>query len=113
MPGLIFVCSPGRPPKVYAAKKRPAKPRDTIYHAPLFNVFPDGRTCQGTHKYPEKIEEIPESFFTSFFSLEAGITGRSKKYPNNLLRLWEEVDGKKRYPLRDLVPIGRAEDIMR
>ena len=113
MPGLIFVCYPGRPPKVYAAKKRPTNPRDTIYHAPLFNVFPDGRTCTGTHKYPEQLDEIPESFFTSFFSLEAGFTGRSKKYPNNLLRLWEELDGKKRYPLRDLVPIGKVEDIMR
>ena len=113
MPGLIFVCSPGRPPKVYAAKKRPTTPRDTIYHAPLFNVFRDGRTCPGTHKFPEKIEEIPESFFTSFFSPEADIRDRSKKYPDNLLKLWEEMDGKERYPLKDLVPIGKVEDIMK
>ena len=39
MPGLIFICSPGRPPKVYAAKKRPKDAKQVIYHAPLFNVF--------------------------------------------------------------------------
>jgi len=113
MPGLIFVCSPGRPPKVYAAKKRPTHDRDGIYHAPLFNLFRDGRTCPGTHKFPEKIEEIPESFFTSFFSPEADVSGRSKKYPDGLLRLWEELDGKKRYPVKDLVPFGKVEDIMK
>lgn len=113
MPGLIFVCSPGRPPRVYAAKKRPTTPENTIYHAPLFNIFRDGRTCPGTHKFPEKIEEIPESFFTSFFSPEADIRGRSKKYPDDLLKLWRELDGKERYPLRDLVPLGSVEDIMK
>ncbi len=113
MPGLIFVCSPGRPPKVYAAKKRPTNLNAAIYHAPLFNVFRDGRTCPGTHKFPEQIEEIPESFFTSFFSPEADVRGRSKKYPNDLLKLWEELDGKVRYPLKDLVPMGKVEDIMK
>jgi len=113
MPGLVFVCAPGRPPKVYAAKKRPADARDGIYHAPLFNIFNDGRTCPGTHKFPSKIEEIPESFFTSFFTQEAQFSGRSKKYPRDLLRLWEELDGKQRYPLKDLVPFGKVEDIMK
>jgi hypothetical protein len=34
MPGLIFICSPGRPPSVYAAKKRPTRAEEQIYHAP-------------------------------------------------------------------------------
>ena len=113
MPGLIFICSPGKPPKVYAAKRRPASPEDTIYHAPLFNVFIDGRTCPGTHKYPEDLGELPESFFTSFFTATADYRGRSKKYPDDLLRLWEELDGKRRYPLRDLVSLGKVKDIMK
>lgn len=113
MPGLIFICSPGRFPRVYAAKKRPRSPKDTIYHAPLFNLFDDGRTCPGTHKFPGQISEIPESFFTSFFSPEASHRDRSKKYPNSLLSLWEEIDGKARYPLKDLVPMGKVEDIMK
>ena len=113
MPGLIFICSPGRPPKVYAAKRRPTSLEDVIYHAPLFNVFSDGRTCPGTHKYPEDLGELPESFFTSFFTPTGDYRRRSKKYPDDLLRLWEELDGKERYPLRDLVPFGEVKDIMK
>ena len=112
MPGFIFLCSPGRPPRVYAVKKRPRDTRQFIYHAPLFNVFQDGATCPGTHKYPVDIGEIPESFFTSFFTKDASYGGRSKKYPKDLLALWEELDGQKRYPLSDLVPIGKVEDIL-
>lgn len=113
MPGLIFICSTGRPPSVYAAKRRPRTLKDTLYQAPLFNLFHDGRSCPGSHKYPEGLGEIPESFFASFFTPTADYRGRSKKYPDGLLELWEELDGKKRYPLRDLVPFGKVEDILK
>jgi len=112
MPGLIFICSPGRAPRVFAAKKRPWDAHQTIYHAPLFNIFGDGRTCAGTHKFPVEVDKIPESFFTSFFTREASYGGRSKRYPQDLLRLWEELDGKSRYPLGDLVPAGKVRDIL-
>jgi hypothetical protein len=78
----------------------------------LFNVFHDGRTCPGTHKYPNSIEEIPESFFQSFFSPTADHRNRSKKYPDDLTKLWEDLDGKKRYPLGDLVRFGRLREVM-
>jgi len=113
MPGLIFIASPGKAPRVYAAKKRPRTAKDIIYHAPLFNLFHDGRTCPGSHRFPDNIVETPQSFFASFFTAEADYRGRSKKYPNDLLRLWEELDGKKRYSLGDLVPLGKVEDIMK
>jgi len=111
MPGLIFVCSPGKAPRIYAAKSRPG-PGGTIYHAPIFNVFRDGRTCPGTHRFPESMDEVPESFFTSFFTREADVRGRSRKHPDDLLALWVELDGKKRYPMNDLVPLGTVEEIM-
>jgi hypothetical protein len=113
MPGLIFVCTPGRPPKVYATKRRPLSANSVIYHAPLFNVFKDGTTCPGTNKYPGDIGEIPESFFLSFFSIAGDYAGRSKSHPDSLIKLWEELDGKKRYPTRDLVPFGKLTDIMK
>ncbi|MFB0559504.1 MAG: hypothetical protein ACETVS_03110 [Dehalococcoidales bacterium] len=112
MPGLIFLCLPGRPPRVFAAKKRPSSTKQAIYHAPLFNLFQDGRTCAGTHRFPVDVNKIPESFFTSFFTREAIQAGRSTKYPQDLLNLWEELDGQKRFPLEDLVPAGKVEDIM-
>lgn len=113
MPGLIFICVQGQPPWVFAAKKRPQHPQDQVYHAPLFNVFRNGQTCPGTHKFPEDPGQIPESFFMSFFSMEGDHRERSKRYPDNLLKLWQEIDGKKRFPLGDLVPLGKVEDIMK
>ena len=112
MPGLVFVCQPGRAPRVFAARRMPRRAEDTLYHAPLFNLFADGRTCAGTHQFPQEVREIPESFFAAFFTREANIRGRSKKHPDNLLALWEELDGKKCFPLRDLVPWGKVEDLL-
>ena len=111
MPGLVFVCSPGRAPWVYAAISRPADPEQQLYRAPAFNVFQDGRACPGSHKFPEEVGLIPESFFQSFFSLTGDNRNRSKKHPDNLFALWEELDGKRKYPLADLVPqctVGQA-----
>ena len=104
MPGLVFVCSPGRAPWVYAAGERPGHPEQQLYLAPAYNVFRDGRVCPGSHRFPEDVALIPESFFQSFFSLTGDSRGRSKRHPDNLQDLWEELDGKAEYPLEDLVP---------
>ena len=111
MPGLVFVCSPGRAPWVYAALERPSDPEQQLYRAPAFNVFRDGRVCPGSHRFPEEVGRIPESFFQSFFSLTGDSQGRSKQHPDNLQTLWEEIDGKAEYPVEDLVPqctVGHA-----
>ena len=114
MPGLVFVCSPGRAPWAYAAKARPTSPSETLYRIPTFNVFGDGRVCQGSHKFPEDVSVIPESFFESFFSTTGDSQQRSQKHPEALADLWQELDGQDEYPLDDLVPqcsVGDAMDI--
>ena len=104
MPGLVFVCSPGRAPWAYAALERPTNPQQQLYRAPAFNVFRDGRVCPGSHRFPEEVGLIPESFFQSFFSTTGDSHDRSKKHPDNLQALWEEIDGENEYPTEDLVP---------
>ena len=104
MPGLVFVCSPGRAPWVYAATERPTDAEQQLFRAPAFNVFSDGRVCPGSHRFPEEVGLIPEGFFRSFFSLTGDSRDRSKKHPENLQALWEEIDGKTEYPMEDLVP---------
>ena len=111
MPGLVFVCSPGRPPWVYAALGRPNDPEQLLFRAPAFNVFRDGRVCPGSHRFPEEVDLIPEGFFQSFFSLTGDTRDRSKKHADNLQALWEELDGTTVYPTEDLVPqctVGQA-----
>ena len=104
MPGLVFVCSPGRAPWVYAALGRPTDLEQQLYRIPAFNVFGDGRVCPGSHRFPEEVGQIPESFFRSFFSLTGDARNRSKKHPDDLHALWEELNGKTEYPVEDLVP---------
>ena len=104
MPGLVFVCSPGRAPWVYAALSRPADPDEQLFRMPAFNVFSDGRVCPGSHKFPVEVGQIPESFFQSYFSGTGDSRNRSKKHPDDLHTLWEEIDGKTEYPAEDLVP---------
>jgi len=112
MPGLIFMCRPGTSPRVVAVKRRPTTPEEPVYRVPLYNVYADGNTCPGSHKYSDNIAKIPEEFFTAFFTQSLG--GEvSQSYGHDLLKLWESIDGKKRYPLRDLLPCGKVADLLR
>lgn len=110
MPGIIFICSTNQPPTVYAAKSRPSSEDAPLYHCPVFNAFENGATCQGTQNYPEEISEIPDAFFNSWFTLHGNSQMRSRKYPNSLLSLWEELDGQQAYPLHDLVYWGTVKE---
>lgn len=112
MPGLIFICSPGRAPWVYAAKKRPTKPTDKVYQCPTFNVFSSGRACPGTHEFPQEVGKIPDSFFRSFFSPTGDLRGRSKAYDNDLKKRWETLRGRDKYPMGDLIEHARVQDLL-
>ena len=112
MPGLVFVCSPGRAPWAYAATSRPVNPDETLYRIPTFNVFEDGRVCPGSHRFPEDVSRIPESFFESFFSATGDSRRRSQKHPDALAALWAELDGQDEYPLDDLVEQFSVEQAM-
>ena len=113
MPGLVFICQPALPPWIFAAKHRPVSMEDTFYNAPTFNTFTNGKACQGSHVFPQKVDEIPESFFTSFFSQAGNTSNRSVKHPKSLIKLWEEIDGQEQYPMDDLVPYDNIRETIR
>ena len=104
MPGLLFLCSPGRAPYVFAAKKRPSSPHHTLYKAPTYNVFENGLVCAGTHAFPQDVSDIPEDFFRSFFSRTGDYRERSHRHPEDIIGLWREIDAKADFPMEDLVP---------
>ncbi|MBA7689612.1 hypothetical protein ES703_98120 [subsurface metagenome] len=112
LPGFIFLCSPGRPPWVYAVKKKPTKETDIVYKAPLCNIFENGLTCPGNHRYPTRVADIVQSFFMSFFTTTANLKDRSLSFPNNIVRLWESLDKKHKFPMQDLVKHGTIKDLM-
>lgn len=112
-PGLIFLCSIGKSPMVYAAKRRPTNMKDLVYRAPFANVFDNGGVCAGSHKWPIDPYQIPDSFFTSFFSPTANLENRSVKFPHNIIQMWEYLHKNKvqKYPLSDLVQHGTMIDL--
>ena len=76
---------------------------------PAFNVFSDGRTCPGSHRFPEEVARIPESFFQSYFSGTGDIRNRSRKHPDDLHALWEDLDGQTDIsPRRPGAPVHRG-----
>ncbi len=113
LPGLVFLCAPCQPPYVYAVKKRPAKQTDKIYRAPLANIFANGRSCPGSHTYPNDVRETVKSFFLSFFSVAGDLQNRSHKFPGSVIKLWEDLEGKNKFPLDDLVECGIVENLVR
>ena len=112
LPGFIFLCSPGQAPWVYAVKKKPTKEKDIVYKAPLCNIHENGRSCPGTHKYPTRAADIPQSFFVSFFTAATDLKNRSQRFPVSIVQLWEFLDKKKKFPMDDLVMHGTVKDLM-
>jgi len=112
MPGLIFLIRAGIPPWVFAMKKRPKKETDIVYRAPLANIHANGRSCGGSHKYPARLEDMVDSFFISFFSATADLHNRSRQFPGNVIHLWEFLNGKKKFPLADLIEHATISDLL-
>jgi len=112
LPGFIFLCSPGQPPWVFAVKKKPTKETDIVYAAPLCNLHTNGRSCPGDHRYPERVADIVQSFFMSFFTRAADRQNRSQMFEPDVVLLWEYLDNKKTFPMKDLVRHGTVKDLM-
>jgi len=120
VPPCIFICKRSQAPYVFAVKRKPLTAKDTIYYAPFPNMSENGRSCGGTNSYPDDVSKIPDMFWVSFFTSHGQLENRSKKYPKNLLRLWEALNtidhvssvNPDEYPLSDLVKCGTIETIM-
>ena len=114
MPGLVFVCTPGRQaPYVVAARERPRATGAQLYHCPTYNVFPSGQVCTGSHVFPADPAKVPEAFFASYFSAGGTGAGKSRRHPDDVGRLWAELDGQRAFPLDDLVPSLTVADALR
>ncbi len=125
VPPCLFICQPGHAPRIFAVKRRPVNITEAVYHAPFPNIFTDGTSCGGNNQYPTDPGKIPNSFWISFFTDHGDLQKRSKKFPKNLIRLWEHLEEQNKafhagsnphgnvYPLEDLVQCGTVEEIMK
>jgi Prokaryotic E2 family D len=106
-PGLLFVCrQDASGAYVFAAPRRPKGLDAPLFHCPTPNVFPNGRICPGDHAFARDPLKLPAEFFLSRFR-NTGDTrgGKSRKHPDDINRLWDELNGQEAFPAQDLVPI--------
>jgi hypothetical protein len=106
-PGLVFVCrADASGAYVFAAPKRPTASNDVLYCCPAPNVFANGKICPGDHAFARDPLKLPSEFFLSRFRLTADTRGgKSRKHPEDVSRLWEELAGEDAFPTEDLVPM--------
>jgi hypothetical protein len=91
---------------VFAAPKRPKTVADALYHCPAPNVFANGKICPGDHAFARDPLKLPAEFFVSKFRLSADTrSGKSRRHPEDVSRLWDELIGSDSFPCEDLVPI--------
>lgn len=108
LPGLVFM-GMGREYFVWAVPGTSFDAASPVYHAPLSNVYNDGRICWGSSAPPEvSVETFGEAcalFFSSTFN-DHLMGRRCRSYPNDvrvqLLKL--AADGAAEYPEDDLIP---------
>ena len=117
MPPFVFV-GMGTAYKVFAIKKRPfrqsAKQSSDhtiqLYHAPCPNVFTDGGICSGNTPFPACSPETIQTALRLFMedsTFNADLcTNKCNSHKDDIRHLWEKLDGKKRFPLKELVPMN-------
>jgi PRTRC genetic system protein B len=80
-----------------------------LYNAPLPNIGSHGAVCLGSTERPafDPLDEAApwNSFWGSAFSSHQ-VSGRSKRYPEDIRLLLLELDGLEQFPADDLVPSG-------
>ncbi len=57
----------------------------------------------GSHPFPDDPAQIPAAFFDSYFSPDGQHHNRSVEHPGDLRALWDDLEGRKSYPVDDLV----------
>lgn len=108
MPACIFI-GVGNAYYVYAVKERIVQWTTSLWHLPCPNVFGKGRICPGNTPFPDcsagTIQQALELFLEgSRFNGDLAM-GKCRAYPDDVRRLWPELAGRPRFPLRQLLPM--------
>ena len=109
LPPFVFV-GLGNVYYVYAVKQRPQSNRTHLYHFPSPNIYSNGRICPGNTPFPDcattTIQTALALFLTdSRFSSHLA-SGRCHGHPQDVRELWQALDGKRRFPKDQLIPMN-------
>ena len=106
LPGLVFSGS-GTVYYVWAVKAYPTQESERLFHAPLPNVYTDGKICPGNVAFPvcslQTIRRAVAAFLESEFNNHL-VNEKSRLHKNDVREMWAELavvyDS---YPLEDLM----------
>ncbi|MBC8255150.1 MAG: hypothetical protein H8E35_14140 [Ardenticatenia bacterium] len=108
LPPLLFV-GHGANYSVYALKGKPDSDDRPLFHAPLPNVGTNGRVCRGDVAFSRcsgaTIRPALKLLLSSRFNNHE-VEGKSRRCPDDVRMLWQEIAGRRRFPVGDLVPMG-------
>ncbi|MCP4417752.1 MAG: hypothetical protein GY805_14100 [Chloroflexi bacterium] len=111
LPSFVFV-GHGTSYKIVAVKKRPQNGNHRLYHAPCPNVHSGGNICPGNAPFPSCSPETIGTALQLFLegsAFNADLSGnKCKSHASDVRQLWGELDGKKRFPLKELVSTQRT-----
>ena len=109
LPPLLFV-GVGASYSVFALRRRPRDERERLYEAPCPNVNNEGVICRGNVPFPLCGTETIQAALRLFLEGSAfnGHQSNSKcrSQPDDVRQLWAALAGKKRFPLKELVPLS-------
>jgi len=111
MPPLVFVGS-GNAYQIFAVKRRPRDEHERLYHAPCPNVHQHGGICLGNTPFPACSRQTIEAALSIFMEnshFNGDLSrGKSHRYPDDVRQLWAVLEGKKRFPLSELICCRRV-----
>lgn len=106
LPGMVFM-GWGNQYTVYAVKKRPESINAPLYHLPVPNVNGHGRICLGNAPFPTASRETMAAALHLFMEGSQfnhdNSQNRCRSFPENTLDLWRQLQGKRQFPLTELV----------
>ncbi len=115
LPGLVLTCQVDGEKRVsasvWAVKGRPTDGEEPLFHAPLPNVYPGGGICFGDVVPGKPGGASPGSLWDAFLGTAFGnhlVSGKSRKHPDDIRQQLLALEGRRRYPIRDLVPTGQT-----
>lgn len=113
LPPLLFAGA-GEQYRVFAVKRRPQAMPFELYHCPTPNVHPTGVVCQGSAPFPgcasDTIERALNLFLEgSLFNGDLAVN-KCRSFPDDVRWLWAQLEGVRRFPIGELVPVNTVLD---
>ena len=94
---------------LFAKKEDSFAPTQTLFHFPLPNINSNGLICFGTYDKPASVTDTFNLFHQSSFN-HHHVNEKSRKFPTDVRRLLSQLDGKKKFPLTDLISLDKTAD---